>query len=70
MIHGNLEGIRQSTLDELEKLYDAQFARDEYLPDRLLNALVRFTMQLNRELLVYLCLLYTSAMSRGRSPQP
>ena len=54
MIHGNLEGIRQSTLDELEKLYDAQFARDEYLPDRLLNALVRFTMQLNRELLVYL----------------
>ena len=54
MIHGNLEGIRQSILDELEKLYDAQFARDEYLPDRLLNALVRFTMQLNRELLVYL----------------
>ena len=47
-------GHPQSTLDELEKLYDAQFARDEYLPDRLLNALVRFTMQLNRELLVYL----------------
>ncbi|NLF26609.1 MAG: GTPase HflX [Clostridiales bacterium] len=54
MIHGNLEGIRQSVLDELEKLYDAEFPRDEYLPDRLLAALVRFTMLLNRELLVYL----------------
>jgi len=54
MIHGNLEGIRQSVLDELEKLYDAEFPRDEYLPDRLLAALVRFTTMLNRELLVYL----------------
>ncbi len=54
MIHGNLEGIRQSVLDELEKLYDAEFPRDEFLPDRLLQALVRYTMQLNREILVYL----------------
>ena len=33
MIHGNLEGIRQSTLDELEKLYDAQFARPPWEED-------------------------------------
>ena len=54
MIHGNLTGIRESTLAELEKLYDAQFERDAFLPDRLLNILVRYTDLLNRELLVYL----------------
>ena len=37
MIHGNITGIRDSVLAELEKLYDAQFERDMYLPDRLLN---------------------------------
>ena len=54
MIHGNLTGIRESTLAELEKLYDTQFERDSFLPDRLLNILVRYTDLLNREMLVYL----------------
>ncbi len=54
MIHGNLTGIRESTLAELEKLYDAEFERDAFLPDRLLNLLVRYTDLLNREMLVYL----------------
>lgn len=54
MIRGNIEGIRQSALDELEKLFDTDWARDQFLPDRLLNTLVRFTDQLNRELMVYM----------------
>ncbi len=54
MIHGNLTGIRESTLNELDKLYDAEFERDAFLPDRLLNILVRYTDLLNREILVYL----------------
>ncbi len=54
MIHGNLTGIRESTLSELEKLYDAEFGRADFLPDRLLNILVRYTDLLNREMLVYL----------------
>ena len=54
MIHGNLTGIRESTLGELEKLYDAEFGRADFLPDRLLNILVRYTDLLNREMLVYL----------------
>ncbi|MBR2797635.1 MAG: GTPase HflX [Clostridia bacterium] len=54
MIHGNLTGIRESTLNELEKLYDAEFGRADFLPDRLLNLLVRYTDLLNREMLVYL----------------
>ena len=54
MIHGNTTGIRESVLEELERLYDAEFERDIYLPDRLLALLVRYTEQLNREMLVYL----------------
>ncbi len=54
MIHGNLEGIRENTLAEIERLYDAEFERDQFLPDRLLNLLVRYTDQINREMLVYL----------------
>ena len=54
MIHGNTLGIRQSVLDELEKLYDARFERDQFLPDRLLSILIRYTDQINREMLVYL----------------
>ena len=54
MIHGNITGIRESVLEELERLYDTQFERDMYLPDRLLNLLVRYTETLNREMLVYL----------------
>ena len=53
MIRGNIEGIRQSALDELERLFDTDWARDQFLPDRLLNTLVRFTDQLNREIMVY-----------------
>ena len=54
MIQGNLTGIRESTLNELERLYDAEFERDAFLPDRLLNILVKHTTALNREMLVYL----------------
>ena len=54
MIHGNITGIRQSVLDELERLLDAEFGREQFLPDRLLSLLVRYTDLLNREMLVYL----------------
>ena len=54
MIRGNIEGIRQSALDEMEKLFDTDWARDQFLPDRLLGTLVRYTDQLNREIMVYM----------------
>ena len=54
MIRGNIEGIRQSALDEMEKLFDTDWARDQFLPDRLLSTLVRYTDQLNREIMVYM----------------
>jgi len=54
MIHGNVAGIRESVLAELEKLYEMEFERDQFLPDRLLSLLVRHTMALGRELMVYM----------------
>ena len=54
MIQGNIQGVRESLLEELEKLYDAEFGREEFLPGRLLNLLARFTQQMNREIMVYL----------------
>ena len=54
MIHGNLQGIRASVLAEIEKLYDANYDRDFFLPEELLNVLVFYTEMINREMLVYL----------------
>ena len=54
MIHGNLQGIRASVLAEIEKLYDADYDRDQFLPDELLEVLVYYTEMINREMLVYL----------------
>lgn len=53
MIQGNTTGIRESLLNEMERLYDMEFERDQYLPDRLLNLLVKYTEAINREMLVY-----------------
>lgn len=54
MIHGNTLGIRDSILNDMEKLYDIQFDRSAFLPDRLLALLVSFTTLINREIMVYL----------------
>ena len=54
MIHGNLEGIRESLIQEMDRMYDIEFARDQFLPDRLLALLIRYTDMLNREMMVYL----------------
>ena len=54
MIHGNIAGIRDSHLADLEKLYEMEFERDMFLPDRLLSLLVKYTQLLNREIMVYM----------------
>ena len=38
----------------MDRMYDIQFARDQFLPDRLIALLIRYTDILNREMLVYL----------------
>ena len=54
MIHGNTQGVREALLNEMDKLYDMQFDRSLFLPERLLALLVNYTQQLNREIMVYL----------------
>ena len=54
MIRGNIEGIRESALAELERLFEMDLERDQFLPDRLLSILIKHTTALNRELMVYL----------------
>ena len=52
-IHGNLEGVRKSTIAELETLYDFPIDRDEYLPQELAKVLGRYSCALNREISLY-----------------
>jgi len=53
-IHGNVEGVRRSTLMELQTLYDYPIDRDEYLPTDLAKILGRYSCALNREISMYI----------------
>ena len=41
-IHGNIEGIRKSVLDELAALYDVQLETGVFMPQELLSGLWLF----------------------------
>lgn len=53
-IHGNIEGIRKSVLDELNGLYDVQLEPDTFMPQDLLESLCGYSASMNRELAVYI----------------
>ena len=53
-VHGNLEGIRKSTLDELAAFYDVQLDSDVFMPQDLLQSLCGYSAFLNREIAVYI----------------
>ena len=53
-IHGNIEGIRKSVLDELAALYDVQLEPGVFMPQELLNGLCGYSASLNREIAVYI----------------
>ncbi|MBQ9263296.1 MAG: GTPase HflX [Clostridia bacterium] len=52
-IHGNITGIRDTQLRELEAIYDCPFETDEFAPRELLEELARHSCALNREIAVY-----------------
>jgi GTP-binding protein HflX len=54
MIHGNTEGIRKSTLDALEALYEMEIPEDRFLPPDLMRKLAEVSSAVNREISVYL----------------
>lgn len=54
MINGNIEGIRQSVLTQMEQMLEIECERDVFVPNELMHALARFTAMLNREISVYI----------------
>lgn len=52
-VHGNLTGIRDTQIKELEAIYDCPFEWNEYAPRDLLTELARHSCALNREIAVY-----------------
>lgn len=53
-VHGNIEGIRNSTLAELKAIYDYPVLPDEFMPQELLLQLCGYSASLNREIAIYL----------------
>ena len=54
MIYGNIEGIRESLLKEMETLYDLELSEEEFAPAPLCELLARYTCIINREISMYL----------------
>lgn len=52
MIYGNIEGIRNSILGRLEKIYDMRISKDSVLNEELVDILCNVTQYLNREVSV------------------
>ncbi|MBR6525561.1 MAG: GTPase HflX [Clostridia bacterium] len=53
-IHGNIEGIRASALQEMAMLYEYPFELDEFAPQELLKILAAYSCALNREIAMYI----------------
>lgn len=53
-IHGNIEGIRASVLQEMAMLYEYPFELDEFAPQELLKILAAYSCALNREIAMYI----------------
>ncbi len=54
MIHGNTDGVRKSTLDALDTLYELEIPEDQFLPLELMRKLAEVSCAINREISVYL----------------
>lgn len=52
MIHGNIEGVRNSILDKLDKIYDLKMPKDSICTEELIKIISEATMFLNREVSV------------------
>ena len=65
--NGNLTGIKSAMLDRLKSLYDFKQGLDEFASFELLSELCACSGEINREISVYICLLYTSPSPRDLS---
>ncbi|MDR0928408.1 MAG: GTPase HflX [Oscillospiraceae bacterium] len=54
MIHGNLEGIRASLLEEMDAMVQMEFDEAVFAPPELIALLARYTDSIRREISVYI----------------
>ena len=54
MIHGNVQGIRASLLEEMDALYTLELDEDMFAPPELVERMVRYSALLRREVSVYI----------------
>ncbi|OPJ63568.1 GTPase HflX [Clostridium oryzae] len=52
MIYGNIEGVRDSYLETLEKLYDEKIQKTEIISEDIVKLMLHMTEELNREISV------------------
>lgn len=52
MIHGNIEGVKNSVLSELEDLYKVKVLKDEVCSDGIIDTVSRLSSQIEREISV------------------
>lgn len=50
MIYGNIEGIKNSLLEKLEKLYDINIYKDELFTEEISTIICDITNKINREI--------------------
>lgn len=53
-IHGNIEGIRATVLQEMAMLYEYPMEVDEFAPAEMLRIIAQYSCALNREIAVYI----------------
>lgn len=53
-IHGNIEGIKKSVLNEMLEWYDLQLPIDVFMPQELLTQLCGYSASVNREMALYI----------------
>lgn len=54
MIHGNIEGIRASLLDEMEALYAIELEEDVFVSTALIEQMAHYTTLVKREMSIYI----------------
>ncbi len=55
-VHGNVKGVKQSLVKEMEKLYDAdmEMLRHEFVSQDVMDKLAYFTDRINKEISIYI----------------
>ena len=53
-IHGNIEGIRKSTLTQMQELFDYPIENDCFLPEELMGIIGQYSASFNREIAIYI----------------